>query len=124
MSFRDQLTAVLTAVEGSIACSLMGFDGVGVETAKVPAQAGAATALDVETAWIEFGNVLSQLKSASETLKTGPVQEVSVNSENLIALMRMVTPEYFVVLALLPSGNYGKARYALRLAAPKLKAEL
>lgn len=124
MSFRDQLTAVLTAVEGSIACSLMGFDGVGVETAKVPAQAGAATALDVETAWIEFGNVLSQLKSASETLKTGPVQEVSVNSENLITLMRMVTPEYFVVLALLPSGNYGKARYALRLAAPKLKAEL
>ena len=38
--------------------------------------------------------------------------------------MRLLTPEYFLVLALKADGNYGKERYALRLAAPKVKAEL
>ena len=124
MSFQDQLSVVLKSVEGAIACSLMGFDGVAVDTARVPSLEGQARSLDIETAWIEFGNVLGQLKTVSEPLKTGAIHEVSVNSENVLTLMRMVTQEYFVVLALLPTGNYGKARYALRLAAPKLKAEL
>ena len=38
--------------------------------------------------------------------------------------MRMVTQEYFLVLALKPEGNYGKGRYVLRITAPKVKAEL
>jgi hypothetical protein len=38
--------------------------------------------------------------------------------------MRMVSPEYFLVLALKPEGNYGKGRYVLRLTAPKLLSEL
>jgi len=35
-----------------------------------------------------------------------------------------VSPDYFVVLALRPDGNYGKGRYALRIAAPRIRAEL
>jgi hypothetical protein len=35
-----------------------------------------------------------------------------------------VTPEYFLVLGLKPSGNYGKARYVLRITAPRVKTEL
>jgi hypothetical protein len=42
----------------------------------------------------------------------------------VLTIMRMVNADYFVVLALLPEGNYGKGRYALRLAAPKLAKEL
>jgi len=39
-------------------------------------------------------------------------------------LMRLVSPEYFLVLAMKPEGNYGKGRYVLRITAPKVKAEL
>ena len=49
---------------------------------------------------------------------------MSVNTEKVITIMRMVNPDYYVVLALLPDGNYGKGRYALRIAAPKLAKEL
>jgi hypothetical protein len=37
---------------------------------------------------------------------------------------RLVSPEYFMVVALQPDGNFGKARYMLRVTAPKLLAEL
>jgi hypothetical protein len=37
---------------------------------------------------------------------------------------RLVSPEYFMVVALKPDGNFGKARFMLRVTAPKLLAEL
>lgn len=124
MGFREHLEGVVTSVDGAIACSLMGFDGIAVETHQAPAKEEAAAALDIQTAWIEYANLLSQLKNTAETLKTGAVAELSVNSEKVLTILRMVTPEYFVVLGLLPEGNYGKGRYALRIAAPKLAKEL
>jgi predicted regulator of Ras-like GTPase activity (Roadblock/LC7/MglB family) len=120
MSFLPHLESVVSQVDGAVACSVMGFDGIAVETHQLKD----AEDLELQTAWIEFANVLTQLKSAAEALKTGVVQEVSINSEKVMTLMRLVTPEYFLVLALKPEGNYGKARYALRTTAPKVKAEL
>ena len=67
---------------------------------------------------------LQQLKNVAQTLKTGGVSELSVNSEKVITLMRLITPEYFLVVGLKPEGNYGKARYVMRITAPKLKADL
>ena len=83
-----------------------------------------ASQIELSSAWVEYGNTLSQLKTGAELLKAGAISEVSINSEKLMVLMRMVTMEYFVVLALKPEGNYGKGRYVLRITAPKLKAEL
>jgi predicted regulator of Ras-like GTPase activity (Roadblock/LC7/MglB family) len=120
MSFLNQLESVVSQVDGALACTIMGFDGIAVETHQVDS----AAELDLASAWVEFANVLTQLKSAAEQLKTGAVSEVSINTDKVIALMRLVSPEYFLVLALKPDGNYGKGRYVLRLAAPKLRAEL
>ncbi len=124
MSFLAQLEGVVSQVDGAIACSVMGFDGIAVETHQSPTAGDQVVSLELTNAWVEFANILSQVKNAADVLKTGAVSEVSINSENCITLMRLVTPEYFVVLGLKPTANYGKARYVLRLAAPKLKAEL
>lgn len=124
MSFLPHLEAVVNQVEGAIACSVMGFDGIAVETHQAPALVNDAADVDLQTAWVEYANLLAQLKNQAESMKTGGVAELSVNTEKLITVMRLVTPEYFVVLAMKPSGNYGKGRYLLRLAAPKLKADL
>ncbi len=124
MSFLSHLESIVGQVDGAIACSVMGFDGIAVETLQAPAAAAQSASLEITTAWVEYANILTQLKNAAEVLKTGPITEVSVNSEHLITLMRMVTPEYFLVLGLKPSGNYGKARYVLRITAPKVKSEL
>ena len=120
MSFRTHLESVVNQVDGALACSVMGFDGIAVDTH----QKDDAAELELQAAWVEYANVLSQLKCAAELLKTGAVSEVSVNTERVLTLMRMVTPEYFLVLALRAEGNYGKGRYVLRITAPKVKAEL
>jgi predicted regulator of Ras-like GTPase activity (Roadblock/LC7/MglB family) len=120
MSFLTHLESVVSQVDGALACSVMGFDGIAVETHhKAP-----ASELDLSTIWVEYANILTQVKTAAELLKTGTVTELSINSEKVITLMRMVSPEYFIVLALSPNGNYGKGRYVLRLTAPLVKAEL
>ncbi len=120
MSFLSHLESVVSQVDGAIACSVMGFDGIAVETHQV----STAQDLELSTAWIEYANLLTQLKNAAELLKTGAISEVSINTEKVLTLVRMVTPEYFLVLALTPEGNYGKGRYVLRITAPKVKTEL
>ena len=120
MAYLPHLEAEVRQVDGAISCSVMGFDGIAVETH----QADASPELELATAWVEYANLLTQLKNAADLLKTGAVSEVSINTERVITLMRMITPEYFVVLGLRPEGNYGKARYVLRVTAPMLKAEL
>jgi predicted regulator of Ras-like GTPase activity (Roadblock/LC7/MglB family) len=120
MSFRTHLESVVNQVDGALACSVMGFDGISVETH----QKEEAGELELNGAWVEYANLLSQLKLAAETLKTGDVQEVSINSEHVLTLMRLISPEYFLVLALRADGNYGKGRYVLRVTAPRIRAEL
>ncbi len=120
MSFKAHLESVVSQVEGALACSIMGFDGISVETHQVESPDD----VDLSTTWVEYANVLSQVKNAAEMLKTGQVQEVSINSEKVVTLMRLLTADYFLVLAMKPEGNYGKGRYVLRLTAPKVKAEL
>ena len=120
MSFLSHLESVVSQVDGALACSVMGFDGIAVETHQVDGSAE----LELSTVWVEYANILTQVKSAAALLKTGAVTELSINSEKVVTLMRMVSPEYFLVLALTPEGNYGKGRYVLRLTAPKVKAEL
>ncbi len=119
MSFLAHLKGVVSEVDGALACSMMGFDGIPVETFQ-----DQAAGLDLSTIWVEYAAVLAQLKNAAPLLKTGGVAEVSINTEKLVTVMRLVSPDYFVVPALRPEGNYGKGRYALRIVAPKICAEL
>lgn len=124
MGFTEHLKSVVSAVDGAIACSVMGFDGIAVETHHASTASEVSSELELSTAWVEFANLLSQLRNVAGTLKTGAVTELSVNSEKCLTLMRMVSPDYFLVLGLVPSGNYGKGRYVLRVTAPLVAKEL
>src|SRR5262249_31337909 len=120
MAFLPLLEEVVRSVDGALACSVMGFDGIAVENY----QGDAASGRGVQSTRIEYAAVLGQVKNAAQLLKTGAVNEVSINSDQVLTVMRLVTDEYFVVLALKASGNYGKGRYALRIVAPRIRAEL
>jgi predicted regulator of Ras-like GTPase activity (Roadblock/LC7/MglB family) len=120
MSFLAHLESIVRQVDGAIAASVMGFDGIAVETHKLEDPAD----LELWTLWIEYSNVLGQLRRAAETLKTGELTEVAISTDKVLTLARTVSPEYFLILALKPTGNYGKGRYMLRLAAPQVRAEL
>ncbi len=120
MGFREHLQEIVRGVEGAIACSLMGVDGIEVDTLV----AGSRDDLDVKSLLVEYSSVLRSARDAAELHKAGGVSEFSVNTDKLITVARLVSPDYFMVVALKPEGNYGKARYLLRISAPKVKSEL
>jgi hypothetical protein len=47
-----------------------------------------------------------------------------VGTDRMVTVGRLVSPDFFMVVALAPGGNLGKARYLLRVTAPKVLAEL
>lgn len=97
----------------------MGFDGISVES-----YAADSKKVDIQTVGMEFSHILSQIRRAAEILEVGAVEEVTLRTQQLTVVMRVLTKDYFVALAITPKGNSGKGRFLLRLAAPQLQAEL
>lgn len=120
MGFREDLETICGKVEGSFAASLMGFDGIAIETHEHKQAEGVA----MQDLLVEYSGIISQVRQAAETLQMGRASEVSIRTEKLVAVARPITPDYFVVLTLSPDGNVGRARYELRVASPKLVAQL
>lgn len=126
MGFRETLEQICKQVQGSLSASVMGYDGIAVETIEVDLSKTNSPAPDVnlESAMVEYSNVFGQIRTAAEQLEAGEASEFSIRTEKILAVGRSVGPEHFVVLTLSPEGNLGKARYALRIGAGRIAAEL
>ncbi|MDR0966954.1 MAG: hypothetical protein LBM75_10750 [Myxococcales bacterium] len=79
---------------------------------------------DISSLIVEYGAVLSSLKKTMRSLESGEISEISINTERILTIARILNSEYFLILAMRPEGNYGKGRFALRMAAPELKKQL
>lgn len=119
MAFKEHLEAVCGQVEGAVACSIMGFNGLPVDSHRV-----SELAVDLDGLWVEYSSLFGQIQRAAETMQGGVVKEVAIHTDRLSTLARMINHEYFLVLALSPDGNIGKGRFALRIIAPQLAPEL
>lgn len=119
MGFREHLQSVCDGVEGALACSLMAVDGIEVDTHLArPAK------VDLKSLMVEYSGVFRSAREAAEAHQAGGVDEVSLHTGEVVTVARLVSPDYFMVVALTPEGNYGKARYLLRITAPKVRSEL
>jgi len=119
MSFREHLQQVVQNVDGAVACALMGVDGIEVDSHHLD-----LPGLDVRTLLVEYSSLFRAAHQAAAAQEAGAVTELSVQSERLLVVARLVSQEYFMVVALRPDGNFGKARFMMRVTAPKLLAEL
>jgi predicted regulator of Ras-like GTPase activity (Roadblock/LC7/MglB family) len=117
--FQEELKRLVSDTEGGLAGLLMGFDGIAVDSYAAP-----GSTVDITTVGMEFSFILGQVRKAAEILEVGGVNELAIRAENLTIIIRVVTKEYFVALAIKPEGNYGKGRYLLRVVTPKLQTEL
>ena len=117
--FQDNLKRLVSETEGGVAGLLMGFDGIAVDAYTAP-----DGGVDIQTVGMEFSFILTQVRKAAEILEVGAVQEIAIRCGSLTMLIRTVSVDYFVALALRPDGNFGKGRYLLRVVAPKLQAEI
>jgi len=120
MSFREHLQDVCQGVDGSVVCTLMGVDGIEVDSHLV----ADTEEVDLKSLLIEYSAVFRAAREAADLHQAGGVSELSINTDKLATVARLVSPDYFMVVALRPEGNYGKARYLLRITAPKVRSEL
>ena len=97
----------------------MGLDGIPVET-----YVRQNDKVDVTTVGMEFSFILTQIRKAGDSLQVGGLEELSVKAQRLLLVCRMLSPQYFIAIAMAPEGNFGKARYLVRLAGPSLTANL
>ena len=114
--FKKALAGIRDRVDGTLAVSLIGLDGIAVESINdgdVP--------LDVLGA--EFGGFIKSIRPNAE-LNTGEVLQFALVTEKYITFLSAITPEYFVLLVMKPNGNYGRARFELAKAKNALRDEL
>ncbi len=121
--FQAHLRRLVDSTEGGIAGLLMGFDGIAVDSYTKPETTELGIS-DMNTVGMEFSFVLGQVRKAAESLEIGVINEVTIRAEKLTLIMRVLSPEYFLALAMVADGNFGKGRFLLRVVAPKVQAEL
>lgn len=115
--FRTILQDIQQRVDGAIAVSLIGLDGIAIESIKTN-----GVPLDVMGA--EFGGFVKSIRLSNTELNTGDVLQFSIVTEKYTAFLSAVTPEYYVLLVMKPDGNYGRARFELARAKQLLRNEL
>src|SRR5438874_10275002 len=120
MSFRESLERIVSGTNGSVGGVVMAMDGIAVDAFAHP-----NADVDLVLYGAEIAAILRQLRgSGSITLSSGPVQELDFFADKFHSVVRFLSDEYFVALAMKPGGNVGKARFLLRTAMPDLVNEL
>ena len=119
--FRESIKKLLKGIEGAVSCALMGFDGITVDISSKEAAAGGP---DIQTLSMEFAHLIAQARRTLESVDAGALEEFTLRTDKMTLVVRLLTPEYFLACAILPTGNLGKARYLMRLSAPALRADL
>jgi predicted regulator of Ras-like GTPase activity (Roadblock/LC7/MglB family) len=122
--FRQTLDRICGSLDGVISATVMGTDGLPVETVIGDAPARDDDAVEVDALLVEYSSLLDQVQRIAQVFAAGGLEEMAIRSERMVTVMRVVTPEYFVALALTPEASYGKARFLLRVHADRLLAEL
>jgi predicted regulator of Ras-like GTPase activity (Roadblock/LC7/MglB family) len=119
--FRESIEKLLNGIEGAVSCALMGFDGITVDISSKEAAAGGP---DIQTLSMEFAHLIAQARRTLESVDAGALEEFTLRTDKMTLVVRLLTPQYFLACAILPTGNLGRARYLMRLTAPALRADL
>ena len=114
--FNDILAGIRERVDGALAVSLIGLDGIAIASLTSPG-------VPLEALGAEFGGFVKQIRPNPE-LQTGEVLQFALVTERYITFLSAVTPEYFLLLVLRGDGNYGRARFELAKAKDLLRGEL
>ncbi len=115
MSIREILKNIVDNVNGGLGAVVMGYDGISIDE-HIKENAN----VDVPLLAIEYSAVLKEIKKTVSVLKIGKMEEVSINTESFLVIIRAINEDLFVVLVILKEGNYGKGRYLLKINSPEL----
>lgn len=115
--FRTVLGGIRQRVEGTLAISLIGLDGIPIETLgdeDVP----------LDSLGAELGSFVKSIRLSNTELHAGDVEQFSLVTERYVVFLSAVTSEYFVLMVISRDGNFGRARFELKKAKFSLRDEL
>ena len=118
MDLRKTIKEIVENVGGGIGAVIMGYDGIPIEEYVLE------RAFDVQVVAVEYVNVMKEVKRTLEVLKTAEMEEILITTGESRIIIRSISEDFFIMLALDCNGNYGKGRYLLKREAPNLRAEL
>jgi len=119
VAFVETLRDLVDGIDGAIAATVMGTDGLAV--AEYEAR---GARYDIETVGIEYGKVIDEIKNASNLLALGSVEEVYISTQGTGLYLRILTPEYYLAFVVDSGVSPAKAKYRMRRAATRVRREL
>ncbi|MBK7996966.1 MAG: roadblock/LC7 domain-containing protein [Blastocatellia bacterium] len=120
MVFSELLKQIVNKVEGAVGVLIMGLDGIAIEQ-QIENTANYDGQLSIIAA--AYATLLRNSMRTSSDVGVGSLQEMTVISGNLTLVIKLINPEYFLLVALGPNGNVGRARFELRKAQLLLEEE-
>ena len=119
MGFADTLNNITERIEGCAAAIILGIDGIAIERQIKDID----PLLDIELIATEFTTLVRRNMRTAADAEMGEVHEMVFVTDLLTLVLRPITPEYFLMLALNPGGNVGRARFELRKAQLAMETE-
>jgi predicted regulator of Ras-like GTPase activity (Roadblock/LC7/MglB family) len=116
--FRETLLTFAERVEGLHGVSLVGRDGIAIDSV-VPAEDAV-----LEGVSAELTGILGNLNVTDLGIDAERVRQFVVESEKATVVLSAVTSEYYLLILLSPEGNAGRARFEAQKAAAVLEKEL
>ncbi len=117
MSFLEILKDTVDRVDGAVSAMIIGSDGISVE------EYAKERLVDLTGLSAEASAMIKDINLAADNLGLGEAKEFSIISDLCGIVMRKINSEYYFALIIKPDGNYGKGRFVLRTAIPKLQGE-
>jgi predicted regulator of Ras-like GTPase activity (Roadblock/LC7/MglB family) len=129
MDLTELLTGAVERVPGALAMSLLGVDGVAVETINgskaLPQPNGSRPRRRANPAWeVELAELMLSARRAARSLHWRGLRHITLETREYTCLARMINPDYFLLLVLENGANLGRARFELQRAGATLAQNL
>lgn len=116
--FLEKLSEISRRIDGALALSLVAKDGMPVESVSSEPD------LDLEVLAAELMTQVRNLSDDHRELNVGAVEHLAVTTDEMTLMVSAVAADYFLLLVLRDSANFGRARFELRRARGLLERDL
>jgi predicted regulator of Ras-like GTPase activity (Roadblock/LC7/MglB family) len=117
MNFQENLARTVQSIPGALALSLIGMDGIRIESVVH------TDAIDMDNLSAELTTFIRNLTMANADLRLGKLQQMALLSQAYTSIVSSVTDEYYLLCVLERQEYFGKARYELKKLALRLGEE-
>jgi len=115
MSFAEVLTDVREC--GGVSLTVI------ADSDGIPVQSWGGEDAESEELIAEYSTFLREVTTANRELQLGELEQIAVTGERKMVLITNITKNYFLMTVVGRDGNPGKARFASRVAAFRLRQE-